>query len=217
MGVQFMTEQYKKTKIKQSRYQIIAADLASKIVDREYEVGQKLYARSSLASKYGVSSETARRAIAVLQDLGIVQATKGSGVYIQSYEEAAKFVHQLKDVQSVNEIQHDVFESIKKQRDELDRLENLSQELVSRTNRFHSLNPFAPFNVTVSSECLYLGMTIQELNFWQNTTATIVGIKREEEILLSPGPYASIKENDVIYFIGNEASFDIVKNFLYKG
>ncbi|MCA9724126.1 MAG: GntR family transcriptional regulator [Kurthia sp.] len=213
-----MTEHEKKTKIKQARYQIIAADLASKIVDREYEVGQKLYARSSLASKYGVSSEIFFcRAIAVLQDLGIVQATKGSGVFIKSYEEAAKFVHQLKDVQSVNEIQHDVFQSIAKQKEELERLEQLSQELVSRTNRFHSLNPFAPFNVTVTSECLYLDMTIQELNFWQNTTATIVGIRRGETILLSPGPYASIKENDVLYFIGNEASFDIVKNFLYKG
>lgn len=212
-----MEEHPKKTKIKQSRYQIIAADLASKIVDREYEVGQKLYARSSLASKYGVSSETARRAIAVLQDLGIVQATKGSGVFIKSYEEAAKFVHQLKDVQSVNEIQNDIFDSISKQRNELERLESLSQELVSRTKRFHSLNPFAPFNVAVTSECLYLDMTIQELNFWQNTTATIVGIRRQENLILSPGPYATIQEEDVIYFIGNESSYDIVKNFLYKG
>lgn len=212
-----MSENEKKPKIKQSRYQIIAADLASKIVDHEYEVGEKLYARSSLASKYGVSSETARRAIAVLQDLGIVQATKGSGVFIKSYEEAAKYVHQLKDVQSVKEIQNDIIQSISQQKEEIQKLEQMTQELVTRTNRFHSLNPFVPFHVKITSACVYVGLTIQELNFWQNTTATIVGIRHEDDIILSPGPYATIQEGDTIYFIGNEQTLDVVKNFLYKG
>ena len=72
----------KKMQIKQPRYQLIAEDIATKIVERKYVVGEKIYARSSLASQYGVSPETTRRAIAVLQDLNIVEATKGSGVEI---------------------------------------------------------------------------------------------------------------------------------------
>ena len=70
------------------KYQQIAADIAAKIVDGHYRVGEKIYARSSLASQYGVSSETARRAVCVLSHLKIVEATKGSGVIIKSYENA---------------------------------------------------------------------------------------------------------------------------------
>lgn len=205
----------KKVKIKQAKYQIIAADIASKIVENKYRIGERIYARSSLASQYGVSSETARRAIAVLQDLEIVETTKGSGVIIKSYEKAAKFVHQLQDVQSVQEVQRDMLESINQQREELEKLEDLTKELVSRTNRYHSLNPFVPYQVTITDSCIFLNKTIQELNFWQNTTATIVGIRRGQEILLSPGPYATLHVQDVIYFIGNEQSVDTVQNFLF--
>lgn len=50
-------------KISTPQYQQIAADIAAKIVDGRYDLGEKIYARSSLASQYNVSSETARRAI----------------------------------------------------------------------------------------------------------------------------------------------------------
>ncbi|WP_449444715.1 hypothetical protein [Ureibacillus acetophenoni] len=40
--------------------------------------------------------------MAVLQDLEIVEATKGSGVMIKSYEKAAQFVHQFLDVSPFN-------------------------------------------------------------------------------------------------------------------
>ena len=50
------------------RYQQIAADIAAKIAGGEYKIGDKIFARSSLASQYHVSSETARRAICVLCD-----------------------------------------------------------------------------------------------------------------------------------------------------
>ena len=49
------------TKEELPRYQLIACDVASKIASGVYPSGAKLYARSALASQYGVSSETARR------------------------------------------------------------------------------------------------------------------------------------------------------------
>ena len=49
----------KKVKLVSPVYQQIAADIASKIANGHYELGQKIYARSVLASQYGVSSETA--------------------------------------------------------------------------------------------------------------------------------------------------------------
>lgn len=205
----------KKVQVKQPKYQKIAADIASRIVEKKYLVGEKIYARSSLASQYNVSSETARRAIAVLQDLEIVEATKGSGVMIKSYEKAAQFVHQFLEVQSVYQVQLEMLESIKRQKNELEVLQETTERLVSRTERFKSVNPFVPFQVEIREESPYISQSIGSINFWQNTMATIVGIRRGVELMISPGPYATFEQGDVIYFIGNDECIERVQKFLY--
>ncbi|MDM5335436.1 GntR family transcriptional regulator [Ureibacillus composti] len=205
----------KKLQVKQPKYQKIAADLASKIVEKKYLVGERIYARSSLASQYGVSAETARRAIAVLQDLEIVEATKGSGVMIKSYEKAAQFVHQFLEVQSIHQVQLEMLESIKRQREELEVLQEVTDRLVSRTERFRSVNPFVPFQIEILENCPYISQNIGTINFWQNTMGTVVGIRRGEELILSPGPYATLQYMDIIYFIGNDECIERVQKFLY--
>ena len=204
----------KKIQIKQPKYQLIAEDIAAKIIERKYVVGEKIYARSSLATQYGVSAETARRAIAVLQDLNIVEATKGSGVIIVSYERAAEFVHRLEDVKSVRELQSTLEESIEKQKEELETLQDTLVEFISRTSRLQSINPFVPFQLEVSEGCPYLAKNIGEINFWQQTSATIIGIKKGNELIISPGPYAELQEGDILYFVGNDQCFSVVKQFL---
>lgn len=205
----------KKLQVKQPKYQKIAADIASKIVEKKYLVGEKIYARSSLASQYGVSAETARRAIAILQDLEIVEATKGSGVVIKSYEKAAQFAHQFLEVQSIYQVQLEMLESIKRQKEELNVLQETTELLVNRTERFKSVNPFVPFQVEIEESCPYISQSIGMINFWQNTTATIVGIRRENDLIISPGPYATFQQHDIIYFIGNDECLERVQNFLY--
>ena len=211
-----MVVEKKRVPVRQPKYQKIAADIATKIVEGRYVVGEKIYARSSLASQYGVSAETARRAVAVLQDLEIVETTKGSGVVIISSEKAAAFVHQYGDVQSVQELQSDLLASVAKQREELTELEHTLTQLIERTDRFKATNPFVPFQIAITEQASHCGANLQTLNFWHNTAATIVGIKNGQEILLSPGPYATFNVGDTIYFIGNESCFERVKNFLYK-
>ena len=168
-----------------------------------------------LATQYGVSSETARRAIAVLQDLEIVEATKGSGVVIKSYEKAANYIKQFLDVQSIYQIQLEVIDSINRQKKELDMLKDITERLVNRTERFRSVNPFVPFQVDLTEDSPYISKTIGEINFWHHTMATIVGIKRGEELILSPGPYATFELNDIIYFIGNDECIERVNNYLF--
>ncbi|MFJ7648462.1 TrkA C-terminal domain-containing protein [Lysinibacillus sp. NPDC097279] len=205
----------KNVQVRQPKYQQIAVDLASKIVEKKYQIGDKIYARSSLASQYNVSAETARRAIAVLQDLEIVEASKGSGVIIKSYEMAARFVRQFQDVQSVHELQNELLLSIQKQQHELLHLQEKTKQLISRTEHFRSVNPFIPYQIEMTAESPCIHQTLQALNFWQNTSSTIVGIRRGNELLLSPGPYASFEEGDIIYFIGNDESLGRVQSFLY--
>jgi len=202
-------------KIISPRYQQIAVDIAGKIVDRHYEIGGKIYARSELSIQYGVSPETARRAINVLSDMDIVEITKGSGVVIKSYENAVKFIKQFKDIQTLHNIKNNIMGSVDRQLEEFHSLKDQVEELVERIEHFKSVNPFVPFEIQITSATPYLNKTSSEANFWHNTAATIVAIKRGKELLVSPGPYAMFLENDVVYFIGDECSYERVSQFLY--
>lgn len=205
----------KKTKLSSPRYQQIAADIASKIADGQYQIGDKIYARSSLASQYGVSSETARRAICVLTDLDIVDTTKGSGVIIKSYHKALDFVRQYGDIQTVNNLKRDIMESVSRQSKEIEFLNECLNKLIEKTDRFRSINPFVPFKIKITTETPYLNKTISDLNFWHNTMATIIAIKRGETLLISPGPYAVFLPEDELYFIGEENCLERVQKYLY--
>ncbi|MDF3002372.1 MAG: transcriptional regulator, GntR family [Bacillota bacterium] len=202
-------------KIVAPRYQQIAVDIAGKIVDRHYEIGGKVYARSALASQYSVSPETARRAINVLSDMNIVEVTKGSGVVIKSYENAVKFIKQYKDIQTLHDLKNDILRKMDQQIDDTFQIKDQVTKLVEKIDRFKSSNPFVPFEIEITADTMYLNKTSSEVNFWHNTSATIIAIKREDELLMSPGPYAMFCEKDVVYFIGDENSYERVHHFFY--
>lgn len=204
-----------KFKITSPRYQQIAADVAAKIVDGHYKVGDKIYARSSLASQYGVSSETARRAICVLSDLNIVNTSKGSGVTIKSYENAIKFVKQHDDINTISNLKQDIIDSVDRQKKEIKFLYGCLSDLIDKTDRLRSVNPFTPFQVEITSATPYINKSASDINFWHNTSATIIAIRRNDSLLMSPGPYAVFQENDIFYFVGDENCIERVKKYLY--
>lgn len=204
-----------KRKLRVPTYQKIAVDIASKIVEHQYVIGEKIYTRSTLASQYQVSSETARRAVSILSDLGIVETIKGSGVIINSYERALEFVREFKDLQTMNGLIMDIKENISNQKKEAENLEDKILRLTENISRFQSVNPFIPFQIEISNKTPYLDKNISEVNFWHHTTATVIAIKRGNTTVLSPGPYAVFLENDIFYFIGDENSYRRVMDFLY--
>ena len=195
-----------KSKISIPRYQQIAIEIASRISSGEYKVGEKIYARSSIASQYGVSSETARRAICILSDLEIVTSEKGSGVTIKSYEKAINFIKQYSKRQTIDTIKENLLKSIARQQKEMNTLNECLSDLITASEHFRSMNPFMPFEVKI---------TVSEIQFWQHTGATILAIGRNGNVLKSPGPYAILLENDTIYFLSQDDSSQRVKEFLY--
>ncbi len=205
----------KKTKITNPRYQQIATDIASKIVDGQYKVGDKIYARSSIASQYGVSSETARRAILILSDLDIVDTTKGSGVLIKSFDNAIKFVKQYTEIQTIQNLKNEIMDSVERQSAEINYFNDCLAKLIDYTDRFRSINPFMPYEIEITDKTPYLNQSVQDVNFWHNTSATIVAIKRNDALILSPGPYVSFIDGDILYFVGDENSLLRVKSFMY--
>jgi len=206
--------QYKK-KVALPRYQQIAVAIAERIVENRYQVGQKIHARSTLASNFNVSPETARKAINVLVDLEIMDVRHGSGAYIASKEKAQAFVEQYQDVQSIQEIRQDILDSVERQQQELDNFSDLLNTLVQQTKKVHHMSPFVPFELQLTEQAQHFEKSINELNVWQATGATIIAIQTTEELLLSPGPYAKFSAGNTIYFVGNELALQRMTNFFY--
>ena len=208
-------EEQIKNKITIPRYQQIAVEIASRIASGEYYVGEKIYARSSIASQYGVSSETARRAICVLSDLGIVSSEKGSGVIIKSQQDASAFIKQHSKRQTIETIRENLHQSITRQKKEMELLDSCLSDLITASEHFRSMNPFMPFEVRITNKCAYLNKTVSEIQFWQHTGATVIAVRREDEVLKSPGPYVSLVENDILYFLPQDDTSQRVNDFLY--
>jgi len=196
-------------------YQSIALDIAEKIVDGKYPVGPKFYGRSMLAGRYNVSPETIRRALFLLKDVDVVEITQGSGIHIVSVENAKNFVDRFKDIRTITQTKAKISEIIHKQNALQSELEENINALISFTDVYDSLASIVPFAIEITPKCKYIGKMVSELRFWQNTGATIIAIRRDDQIELSPGPYAVICDGDVFVMIGQNGTEKNVRSFLF--
>lgn len=195
-------------------YKKIAIDIANRIVSGDLSIGDKLYGRSSLASQYNVSPETVRRSITLLSDMDIVNVTKGSGIVISSAENCLKFIDKFKDIDSISSLKKDIVDLLEKKK-ELDKnIEYSIDELVDYSSRFKNSNPFIPFEFEIHADMSIINKTISQTKFWQNTGATLIGIRRDDKLILSPGPSTVFKANDIFVVICDEISYCRIKEFL---
>ncbi|MCB2341286.1 GntR family transcriptional regulator [Clostridium estertheticum] len=196
-------------------YKKIAIDITNRILSGDFCIGDKLYGRSSLASEYNVSPETIRRSVTLLSDMDIVTVTKGSGIVITSVDNCLKFIDKFKDIDSISSIKQNIFNLLEKKK-ELDKSINCSiDELIDYSSRFKNSNPFIPYEFEIQPEMVIIGKTVSESKFWQSTGATIIGIRRDDKLMLSPGPHSTFKIKDVFIVICDECSYNRIKTFLY--
>ncbi|OBR97140.1 MULTISPECIES: TrkA C-terminal domain-containing protein [Clostridium] len=196
-------------------YQKIAIDIANRILDGDFSIGDKLHGRSSLSSHYNVSPETVRRAIMLLNEVDIVEVIKGSGIIVKSVDNCLKFINKFKDIGSMNKSKNQIFDLLNERNEIEKKIGERINELLDYSNRFVNINPFMPFEFKIYKGLSIIGKTIGESRFWQNTNATIIGIRREGNLILSPGPYAVFKEGDIFLAIGEEDVYHKIKKFLY--
>lgn len=195
-------------------YQQIAIDIANRIYSGEFPEGSKIYGRSTLAGEYNVSPETIRRAMILLQDTNIVDVSHGSGINVKSRTEAGRFIEKFKNIDSINSLKNSISEIIDKKRSLEDDLKLCVDKLIDYSERFKKSNPFALLEIEIPQASKLLGQTIGEVNFWQNTGATVIGIRRNNRIILSPGPYATFMDGDVFIMVGDESSYERVIKFI---
>lgn len=78
------------------RYIKIAQDVCGKILTGEYPEGTLLKGRSILGASYGVSPETVRKALNILEKEKVVSSKRGVGVFVDSVLHAQEFANKWK-------------------------------------------------------------------------------------------------------------------------
>lgn len=201
--------------LEKPKYRQISLDIARKIINGEFKEGEKLYGRSELAALYNVSPETIRRAVAVLKDMDVVSVSQGSGIFIKSRELAYKYVDRFNETESLEQLQKKLERSLRIKKRLDNNLVSIINRIIDYTGSLKNINPFNPFEVKINTGTKIIGKTISELKFWQNTGGTIIGIRRGDNIILSPGPYMEIKSGDVLVIVGDGNVPAKTNHFLY--
>lgn len=196
------------------RYEKIALDVANAIYKGQYEEGEKLHGRSTLAGTYNVSPETIRRAIKILEEEGVVESSKGSGITILSKDKAYKYISRFKTIESVTSYKVKIMDLMEKKHSLENEILSMIEKIIEKSSILSHTTALTPFELEITEKCKITGKSIGEINFWQNTGATIVGIRRGDSTILSPGPYATIEKGDILLIIGEDDTFRSVRDFI---
>jgi K+/H+ antiporter YhaU regulatory subunit KhtT len=205
----------KNTKTSIPNYKKIAINIAHAICDGEYKEGDRILTKTSLVGKYGVSTETARRAVSILADAGVVIVKKNSGVVIISSEKAVEFLTHMKDVSNTLDITVTLNNQIKDNMNNMKEMQETFNNLLERINYYSKVSSIIPEDIIITEECFYLGKEISAINFWQNTGATVVAIQHNGVSCISPGPNCQLNINDTLFYVGEVHSKKKVHDFLY--
>lgn len=85
----------------ESKYTIIFKDIANKISEGVYKVNSPIPSEASLVNMYGVSRDTIRKSLSILEREGYIQKIKGKGsivLDIQRYNFSVTRIHTFKEV-----------------------------------------------------------------------------------------------------------------------
>lgn len=203
-------------KITIARYLKIAVDIAARIVAGDLEVGEKIKGRSVLSTEYNVSPETIRRAMSILSDKGVVEVNIGSGITVLSREKAIEFIKSFKDDESLSELNislHTLFEKRKK----------IDEEIFNTTRRIIDMYKYmrsdliTPVEIELPDDSHVIGKSIGALQIWHNTGATIIGVVRDNNVIISPGPYYEFSRQDSVLIVGDENVIERFNFFINNG
>ncbi|MCY6370000.1 TrkA C-terminal domain-containing protein [Clostridium ganghwense] len=201
-------------RVEMPRYIKIAVDVALRIYKGYLQEGEKLRGRSILASEYNVSPETIRKSMKLLEDKGVVEVNKGSGVIIKSTKQAYAFVESFKEKESIGALRTNMRKLLQDRTNIEKQIQEVNEKIIDYSYRFRNTELIDPIEVELTSSSTVLGKTIGESQFWHNTGGTIIGVKRNEEVLISPGPYLEFKEGDKLLVVGYNGIADRIKTFL---
>jgi K+/H+ antiporter YhaU regulatory subunit KhtT len=184
-------------------YKSIALDIAQRIVSGQLPVQCKISGRTLLASEYNVSPETIRKSIGLLKEENIVSVSQGKEITVISDQNAYDYITRNNYLKSVYSLKQELQQLLIQKKAIDSKFDALLTEIINTSDRLQNLKPYHPVEIKVSDKSHAIGKTIANLQFWQNTGATIVALRRGTQISISPGPHVILGLNDVIVVVGD--------------
>lgn len=195
-----------------AQYLQIAVDVASRVASGDLREGDRLYGRSVMASEYGVSPETIRRALRLLADMKVIDVKPQSGAVVLSQDNAKRYVEGFSEGAETRSLHQQMKEILGEYEALNRRLVKVSAALIQSQGTFSTAaEPLPNYEVPVPNGSPLIGKSLGELKFWQSTGGTIVAIRRGQRVILSPGPYAELYDGDVMILVGPPAAAEAAR------
>lgn len=184
-------------------YESIAMDVAEKIVDGYFTIGDKISGRTLLSSQYNVSPETIRKAMGLLAQADVITVSQGKEIIVQSTKQAAEFLQHHQAMHSTYSLKQEL-ELLMTRKNEINNLlDDVLGQIIHYTDRLRNLQPFNPVEILIPAGASAVGRSVAQLGLWQRTGATLIAIRRGTEIIISPGSGALLQEGDRMVVVGS--------------
>lgn len=190
-----------------ARYEQIALMIAGEISRGTYAEGERVSGRSMLAGQYGVSPETVRKALALLQSRQVVEVVPGSGVIILSRQAARDFARDFQEHTSLETLERRL-DSLIKQRNKLNvEIEKLVKEIVHfKTGMLKSMQNAE--EILVSPGSPLIGKSVQEAQLRTVTGVTVTAVRRRGRWYASPGTELRLGAGDLLLVVGPQGAVE---------
>ena len=200
------------------RYIKIAQDVCGKILTGEYPEGTLLKGRSILGAAYGVSPETVRKALNILEKEKVVSSKRGVGVYVDSVLHAQEFANKWRAETQIKD-KYATLEKLLIEQKELQTKINNAIDDMKDSFTYETTEAVKFSQVEVPQNSWINGKTVGEVYFWNYTEATIVAVIGSDNIAKqSVGPDFVLHSGDRIISVPKDnLTFDRVLSFLTYG
>lgn len=187
-----------------SMYEKIALDIAYAIVNDDFKPKEIISGRTTLSAQYEVSPETIRRALKLLEEEDVVKSILRKGVVINDKKFAVAYLNQFNSKKSILSLRERLYH-LKQEKEKIEEeMFKDIDEIINMAIVFRNLGMINPLEFDVPKGSHLVGKSIGQIKFWANTGATIIGVNRENKIILSPGPDFIFNEKDKVYYVANK-------------
>lgn len=196
-----------------ARYEQIALMIATDINRGIYTEGDKIFGRSVLAGKYGVSPETIRKALSILQEKGITSTFPGSGVYILSRQAARSFIDNFQQHSHLENLLQRLT-SLTKHRNKLNQeIDKIIHEIVNfKRDILQNIQKIE--DIPLSSQSLLIGKSVHEAQLRTITGVTVIAVRRKGRWYASPGKDLRLAEGDILQVAGHKKALELFRHLV---
>lgn len=119
---------------KMATYEAIAVSIAQFIYGQKLKTGDALASVVALGDQFGVSRETVRHGLKLLDAYGVVSLHHGRACRVQSLERAIAYITKVREEVEIREIYQQITDMIGQQESDLNQLKHLGDHLSRKTS-----------------------------------------------------------------------------------